>query len=224
MSYYLKFYNFMPLNNGVPQCRLATPDQLLGKICNGQFNLISPRIELDYQNNTIINYNQICDKPIILIILESPHIHEFNVPNSSVKMPVGTMKNPSTINIFNNNFINLLNNSSLNKYVNSTDYNVIIMNSVQYQCSLGNKLNSISSKKIRDENWINCYNSHCKADLINRISLIKPKIVINACTKGLKNLQLILHNDLNQYCIINNIVYTTASHPCTWNFSYAYIN
>ena len=189
-----------------------------------RFNYFSQRVALDYQNNTIANYNLISEKQIILIILESPHIHEFNVPNSSVKNPVGTMMNPSTVKMFNANFEKLLKNSSLKTFVNSTDYNVIIMNSVQYQCSLGNKLNTITNKEVRDNNWINCYNSHCKADLINRISLIKPAIVINLCTKGLKNLQLILHNDLNPYCIAKKIVYTIGSHPCTWNFSYAYIN
>ena len=222
MSYHLNSFNFIPLNNGVPQCYGATPDQLIGEICNGEFKYIFPRLELDYQNNVLVNYNLVCNKPVALIVLESPHIHEFTNSNNSVT-PVGSMMNPSTIKVFNNNFINLLNNSSLNKFVNSNDYNVIIMNSVQYQCSLGNKLTSTNSKEIRDNNWINCYNSGCKSDLIERISLIKPAIVINLCTKGLKNLQLILHNDLNHYCAINNITYTTGSHPCTWNFSYAYI-
>ena len=171
---------------------------------------------MDYRTpNQIANYNQINQRPIILIVLESPHVHEF-------VSPIGILKNTITYKRFESNLITKLLSSYIYGLINGKDYNVILANAVQYQCSLGQSLKPNSSKEDRDNNWIDCFNTLSK-DLLERIDLIKPEIVINLCTKGLVNLQLILDNVLRPYCAQKNIIYTYGTHPFTWSFNYSRI-
>lgn len=219
MANYLSNFNFNSVINNAKEISGASPDQMIGCIRNGQFNLCNSRINLNYNNNLLVNYQNISNRPIILIILESPHISEFNN-----NIPIGSMMNKKTIQKFNNKLMYLLQRSCIYNQILKNNYNVVIMNSVQYQCSLGAHLNNSTNKEIRDKNWVTCYTKNCKYDLKERIKLVNPKIVINLCTKGFKNLQMILDRDLFDFCKKHNITYTYGSHPTTWNFSYAFIN
>jgi len=152
----------------------------------------------------------------IVIVLESPHISEFDLQGNPLGPAHGT-----TGRLFDNNFAKLINKSLVMRSLKNKTYDVIIMNAVQYQCSLGKPLKISKNKLNRDKNWILCFFGKGN-DLIQRIKAIKPDVVINLCTKGFMNLQLIL----NCFLLDNlpyNIYYTYGSHPSTWNFSYSYI-
>lgn len=213
MANSLTLFNFTPKQSG--NYNSPVPDQLVGKIINKKFIGIN-RIDIDYLNSSINNYSFISDNKIILILLESPHKFEYDKNNN----PLGTLMNKRTFNNFCNNLSKLLFSSSLNKHLKIDEtYNIVIANSVQYQCSLGKPLTKYSNKLNRDDNWIDCYNNGCNQDLISRIKLIKPYIIVNLCTRGIKNLQSILCKDLFPFCINNSIYYSCGSHPCRWTNS-----
>lgn len=60
------------------------------------------------------------------------------------------------------------------------DYRIILMNSIQYQCSLGERPDF-----YRDNMWLKLwFNENLKEDFMWRLSSYHPDIVINMCTLG----------------------------------------
>lgn len=187
-------------------------DQKVGTLSNGTFSYTS-RTDIDYKNSNAININP--TSPII-IVLESPHKEEF--ANDIARGPAME----KTGLYFGNFFSPLLKSSKLINVLTNSQHDVIFMNAIQYQCSLGNKLNgkrSYQNKKQRDLNWLTCFNNNYSNDLVRRINAIKPYAVINLCTMGFSNLQLYVDRAVCSY--INGITkspiyYTIGRHPSTW--------
>ena len=133
------------------------------------------------------------DKPKIAIILESPHKEEFGIQHLQnqngeivTARPLNNTKTRNhLISIINQPFSNYF-NQSLNKEMS---YAVILVNSVQYQTSLGLNLMIDDNKAIRDQVWLWHWIKNGELDFINRIKQYKPKVFINMCTKG-KSTQL----------------------------------
>ncbi|XTR36473.1 hypothetical protein ACQQ2T_07865 [Paraclostridium tenue] len=116
---------------------------------------------------TISNYKK------LVVVLESPHIDEF-------KCELGNRPaNGETGKRFRNNFDLIINN----KYSSSLqpdNYIIYLVNSIQYQCSLGFKPDS-----FRDYVWLELWkNKDIRDDFVGRIDSIDPDIIINCCTKG----------------------------------------
>ena len=62
----------------------------------------------------------------------------------------------------------------------NTEYRVILMNSVQYQCSLGYPTN-----KYRDHVWLDLwFNYKLRDDFKKRLASYHPDFIVNCCTKG----------------------------------------
>ena len=149
----------------------------------------------------------------IVVVLESPHKSEF-----SGTKPLG-IAHGKTGALFNTNFGALFSRTDIFQDIKTDDiHDVVLVNAVQYQCSLGLPLNKYENKLKRDELWLSCFERQCASDLCDRLAALEPFSVINLCTKGVKNLQLVLHEKL---CNFPNYMYGT--HPSTWNFDYAYI-
>lgn len=109
----------------------------------------------------------------IIIILESPHIDEFNGPI------IGPLLNKKTGKAFRKYFPELL-TSALSNLPSNNKYNVILMNSIQYQCSLG-----IDTKVFRDRVWLTLwFKKSIRNNFYYRLSSYNPKIIINLCTNG----------------------------------------
>jgi hypothetical protein len=214
MINYLSNFAFQNQTNGIT-APITTPcmDQIVGQLTNGSYMACNQRIDIDYQQTSNQKFIVNAVTSPIIVILESPHRYEY-----INGVAVGPAQN-TTGRLFNNHFSNLLSQSTVFKYIANGCHDVIMINSVQYQCSLGNPLNIHANKIIRDQVWNNCFNNGCSQDLLDRISAINPSCIINLCTKGLINLQLILHTQISH---LPN--YTYGTHPSTWNFSYAYIN
>lgn len=185
------------------------PDQIIGELKNGKFFAFSTRIDIDYNLQQLVN-NKNLNTPII-IVLESPHKDEFD---PITLQPIGPAMGKTGEN-FRSFFEQLLNGTSKSILTNG-QHTIILLNAVQFQCSLGKKLSGLGSyknKKMRDDNFIKCFNN--ENDFINRIKAINPVLVINLCTIGLKKNNLIGHvsNELKNA----NIKYTVGSHPSRWN-------
>ena len=80
------------------------------------------------------------------------------------------------------NIRNLFNEAiGLKNHLKDGYYELILMNTIQYQCSLG-----FDTKDCRDKIFIKCWNDFGKSDLENRLKSLfnSGDIVINACTAG----------------------------------------
>lgn len=107
----------------------------------------------------------------IIIILESPHLNEFADKNF-ISPAIG-----KTGDFLQEYFFCCIKNH-LSPH---EKYNVILMNAIQYQCSLGEDT-IIYRDKLWCELWFN-YNK--KDDFIKRLKHYNPYIIVNACTIGM---------------------------------------
>lgn len=123
------------------------------------------------------------DKPKIAIILESPHKEEFGIQNLHNQLgevlTARPLNNTNTRNhliaIMNQPFSNYF-KDNLNKEIS---YAIILVNSIQYQTSLG-----LNDKAVRDQVWLWHWMKNGEQNFIDRIKYYKPKLFINMCTKG----------------------------------------
>ena len=194
-----------------------------------------------------------CDKSII-VVLESPHIDEFNDPNRFAL---------SNDVYFKRKFVNaFLNSKTFQKSKVTLNqkqrYKVYLINAIQFQCSLG-----IPTQYYRD--YVFCYYwDRMKNDFKNRLRSIinnskKVLAVINLCTKGshekctqlyncsTKNMDVMykkcgkkflsrIFGAGNAYSslsdmvnssikeVCTNIPISTGKHPSSWGYSHTLIN
>lgn len=196
------------------------PDQFRGTYSNGTFTPApqSNRLNVDYNSSplqtTYIGNISIAN-PVIAVVLESPHKSEYNA-----RIPLGPARG-TTGRLFDSEFQRLFSNSVWSSHFFNATYDVILLNGVQFQCSLGHSLNNIINRQTRDNNWLDIFNNYGgNVDIVNRLNALNPALIINLCTKGYSNLQMILDRQLNANF---SCPYTYGTHPSTWNFSYAQI-
>ncbi len=110
----------------------------------------------------------------IVVILESPHIKEFfEEPNGPANGSSGTNLQKYFWNVLKQIF-------KEHKDLRSSKYKIILMNSIQYQCSRG-----VDTKIFRDHVWLKLwYDCNLKEDFSERLKKHHPKIILNLCTQG----------------------------------------
>lgn len=170
------------------------------------------------------DYKKTRHNPVIILILESPHCDEFGDKNHPCAA-CGT----SGRNIFdylcdifnhstNSNVKYKYNSSDLRTYLNKHEKDIIdvfVVNSVQYQCSLG--ITPICNF-IKESNWIDEWYSS-RNNFLARLKNISSKndcFIINMCTKGaFLPMKEIVYDLLDS----NNIIqsnYCEGPHPSSW--------
>lgn len=145
-------------------------------------------VHINYKNKIIRNRNQyikiygdeIKDYKRLAIILESPHVDEFDVKGFNCKSVIGNRPaNGKTGQRFKKNFAQIINNKFSSK-LGMNNYLIYLVNSIQYQCSLG-----IETKVFRDYCWLSLWKQKGIRDLfLSRIKEINPNVIINCCTLG----------------------------------------
>ena len=126
----------------------------------------------------------------IVLVLESPHTEEFD-EDRCLGPAIGTtgdgIKNILLGNLAKFIFINdLLDYGSYFKTSSEITeglYKLLIVNAVQYQCSLGN-LEDDASKRQRNKIFKNFFKKAAQEDFKKRLKIYNPKIIINCCTGG----------------------------------------
>jgi len=167
------------------------PDQYIGRISN----FTNKKNDFDRTLERPENVN------LIILILESPHINEYQDNPAPAKGKTGE------------NIREYIQKILQTKNIN-TDYGVFIMNAIQYQCSLGK-----ATKCYRDEIFINVWKDGGKNDFQDRLSKIVQEndIVINGCTKGNKKPELrLLVQQAIENSIQKNIEKYRINHPSSW--------
>ena len=154
------------------------------------------------------------NNPIIVVLTESPHIDEFATNNGlGVDAPIMG----KTGNRFDSQFLRAVNNST--KISKGNLYDVVIMNAVQYQSSLGLPLNNTVNTQIRDFEFGQIFNDispyNGLDDLVCRIKTIQPRYVLNCTTMNLKN--ILVNNEILNKRLPSTITLLSANHPSTWD-------
>ena len=143
------------------------------------------RVKIDYNS-----FSPTQNPRKIIILLESPHTEEFfpkfrNGVSSGPALGIsGGVFDKHCIDVFNYNK-NIL-RLALHLTNQSEIFEMYFVNAIQYQCSLGPPL----KPTIRDFVFYALWNQHpnsFKDDLIERLNIIQPDLIINACTKELQN-------------------------------------
>jgi len=192
------------------------PDQYVGDITVTSNNITLPASnDNDNDFETRENLSTFSrNNPLIILILESPHIDEYaqNTPRPAAGNRIN--KTGKAIRKMFNYII-----SSYNDYtIPSGTYSLIIMNAIQYQCSLGKK-----PSKFRNDVFLECWDDFGKQDFINRFFSIYQNndIIINACTKGTDRPYTYLRDLVEEEII--NLGYNShikLQHPCRWRKIY----
>ena len=129
------------------------------------------------ENNKEIN--KLGNVETIVVILESPHIKEFfEEPNGPANGSSGTNLQKYFWNVLEQIF-------KEHENLRILQYRIILMNSIQYQCSLG-----VDTKRFRDHVWLKLwYDCNLKEDFSERLKEYHPKIILNLCTQGNHSLE-----------------------------------
>ncbi len=167
------------------------------------------------------DYKKTRHNPIIILILESPHCAEHaNAKPCAANGRSGKNIFSHLCDVFNNpntssgaKFIN--NSPTLTSFLNNNidkTIDVWVVNSVQYQCSLG--ITPICHI-IKESNWIDEWHSS-RNDFIQRITDMadtRDVVVINLCTQGVfVPMKEIVKNSLSGF----NNNYCDGPHPSSW--------
>ena len=151
-------------------CRTANPcaDAYMG-ILDLQRNKIIP---------TQINSNYLRNLPLFIIILESPHIDEFNTNGIAIGPAQGsTGKNIRSL------LIQLL--QSQTAYL-QRKYRLMLVEAIPYQCSNNTSpIDRTNTNRLFKKMWRN-YGG--KIDFENRINRYRPDVILNACTGGIHSI------------------------------------
>jgi hypothetical protein len=150
----------------------------------------------------------------IVIILESPHLDEYK-DHSFINPALGT-----TGENLQNYFEKLINALAISEHdLKNGQYRIILMESIQYQCSLGIKpLNKNIRNLVFSEIW-NLQNKNgefpTKNDFISRLASYMPDVILNLCTTPSNNLvQKEIEQYRNKYPSVKLYI---GCHPSSWH-------
>ena len=161
-----------------------------------------------------MNVNTLKNNNVIVIVGESPHRDEYRVSKGVCSTFTRPLCRCDT------KIKEYLKKNSNNWFNSSLDYDVVIVNAIQYQCSFGLGLwghpnNQNQRDKVFEWTW---NHQPAKQDLLDRITgIISNKnnvIILNCCTKNLKkycNASIFQRTNPNQIFLVFD-----ESHPSTW--------
>lgn len=158
----------------------------------------------------------------IVIVLESPHKDEYINEYQFIAPALG-----KTGDNLQGQFIPVLKNTLAN--LGTVNYNVFLVNAVQYQCSNGDVLTSknreINPNRLRtDSIWEWFWEKGGSEDFKRRINLVLPYMVINACTGNINDENSIknkLQKSINECCdneCCDNVKLFKTPHPSSDHF------
>lgn len=188
--------------------RRVCPDQYLGNVrvdSTRTSNPISNEAGSDFATRLDVRNFKRANLPIVILITESPHISEY----SGEVRPVAGVGYGDAGRAIRDLFQEAC---DIHNYLTVGGYPLVVLNAIQYQCSLGD------IKKFRDKVFIECWSVFGETNFKSRLrSLFKPgDIIINACTAG--STRKIKLRELVKTAIDEAVGPATLEieHPCNW--------
>ncbi|POZ53865.1 hypothetical protein [Methylovulum psychrotolerans] len=172
------------------ECRCC-PYQVVGTVIRSKIRCFTRK-----------DVSQRSNDPALILILESPHIDEFKVN------PPEPAKGWTVTNIKDYLY-------RFKSYLPTNDRELILVNAIQYQCSLG-----VDTEVFRYDIFTDVWNDFGETNFIERFSslLKEGDFVINACTQGNESGPFL--RDLVETAIINVIGSGSdlhTFHPSCWH-------
>lgn len=171
------------------------PDQFVGKI--SAFN----SKETDFPTR-MLPTERPEDLKCLIMVIESPHIDEFAKQPCPAKGKTGELIREWICNV-----------KGLSSY--QKEYGLIIINAIQYQCSLGSP-----TRCFRDEVFESVWSDFGEENFIKRLGSIYKNgdVILNCCTKGnSKNGQLRLKVQQAIKKLTIPYVLLRRTHPSSWH-------
>ncbi len=181
----------------------------------------------DFQRRPVDDLSQDVDTPRLILVLESPHIDEFlwDRENKEWK-PNGPANGSTGVNIR----IRLVDQPK--KVTNLSDkskLNLVLVNAVQYQCSLGKSLQTKEGKLIRDEVFQECWEAgKGQRNFKDRLAkyYLPGSIVINCCTQSVnkrnggrkKQVTNAIEEVVQETGVSTDAAVFELSHPSNWHY------
>lgn len=121
-----------------------------------------------------------CEKAAIIIVLESPHIAEFD-PITKKSLGPGKGKTGENIKTY---LWEILRRNQVGLTLSREKYDIVLLNAIQYQCSLGE-----DTKLYRDAMFLYYWEQpDFRKDFSERLDRVRgiysESIVVNCCTRG----------------------------------------
>lgn len=204
----------------------------------GQMKFLSDKVKWGFVKRA--DYEAVFRKPNndlnIAVILESPHIDEFDIKNltdeNGILISSRPLNNPKSRKglkeMLNQNLSTILDNRLYN--LKNEALNIVLINAIQNQCSLG-----FATKYFRDEHFLTLWKEKSN-DFEERIKKINPFLIINCCTNGnikkrtlneifdfeesnFKGLKFLLKDlvEIKLQNLINERNYLRFNHPSSFN-------
>lgn len=147
----------------------------------------------------------------IALLLESPHKDEY----TPQFIPVGPAQGKTGTNIANKIHYKLIGDLAVLQQSLSPhcDYEVKLINCVQYQCSCYHFLNAVSlfHDRRNTDQVFRAFFKHLKSDFISRVQNYQPDFIYNCCTKSVTGVVSTCINKHFQGAIIFK-----GNHPSRW--------
>ncbi|WP_195986354.1 hypothetical protein [Clostridium sp. D53t1_180928_C8] len=160
------YVGFFEYENGIVKEKLW--------FCKHLRNINKDKVKITKAN--LVNIKNQYEK-IIVIVLESPHIDEFNKNKFSVAPAPALGSTGCKLDKY---FCEVINECFKKYDIEKGKYHVILSNAIQYQCSLGT-----DTEVFRDRVWLKLWLSrNLKSEFIKRLQIYEPDIIVNLCTKG----------------------------------------
>lgn len=201
------------------------PDIYAGEVDNGKvikkwFSKENREIQIQQGNSTqCYDFSKLkpdTNKESIVIILESPHHDEYEL-NSSWNQPNPALGTTGT-NL--EKYIDCLIDavSQLDPKIMKGKYQIVLMNSIQYQCSLG-RINGRLNDEIRNLIFTSIWSKQeIKDDFSERLKSYKPSIIFNCCTSGNKGLRQLIQQEIEKNFKNSNTTLFEGTHPSSWYY------
>ncbi|WP_274025983.1 hypothetical protein [Vibrio parahaemolyticus] len=164
-------------------------DRIVGKISNEGFHGQAFSYQ-KYQHSTL---------PKIIFILESPHVHEY----ADYPLPARKVTGSMIRSLFPQFILDNI----------ECEYEVLLVNAIQYQCSLG-----VDTAAFRDDVFRSAWDDFGKSDFEKRLKYYfkDGDLIVNACTKGARKPYLREQVENSIFNALNKSSDYKISHPSSW--------
>ncbi|MFY0578237.1 hypothetical protein ACN28S_31505 [Cystobacter fuscus] len=152
----------------------------------------------------------------IAVLLESPHKDEYD----NELRPLGPARGATGRNFqkyFVSHVVPMLGLAGLD--LRDAVYRIYLVNPVPYQASLRYLISSQGARrrlgdKLKNEVWKVLWNAGCQTDFVGRLMEYRPQIVLNGCTKDVKQLVTCALNSRGSEFGLEQ--HFNVSHPSDW--------
>lgn len=195
-----------PANSLTPvertRCVISCPNQSVGRIGD-----ISKTKSFTREEITKVSQNT----KIVLLILESPHTDEYLQDNSGCWRARGPACGCTGYWI-RHHLLTVL--QFVNSSIDYTQWELLLVNAVRFQCSLGRNLQQRQNRCLKEKILRKCLQTHVfrkdLRDMVRDVVDGRTCLVVNACTKQTRGAvtELLLPN------VSNGVV--ECDHPSSW--------